>query len=165
MAAKRQVKPVHLLQVSDLQANPVWQFVGNDLPNETYVRPVTRIPVGKLMGKIVGTQVLLANGARVWALIANIQPDNPRFTEHFVNLSFERNSQWFHLARYHDFDYVEHGPGALAEFLGLRVEDVFPVSYDIRPYASGDPSALAGKVWKDPQERLSRAEIIAMAVP
>ena len=118
MATRRQSKPVHLLQVSDLQANPVWQFVASDVPDETYVRPVAGIPVDKLMGRIVGTQVLLANGGRVWALIGNVHPDDPRFTEHFVSLSFECNGQWFHLARYHDFDYVEHGPALAAQGFG-----------------------------------------------
>jgi hypothetical protein len=69
------------------------------------------------------------------------------------------------LARYHDFDYAERGPEALARFLSLPVEEVFPIAFDIRAYAHGDPHALCGSVRQELRERLSRAEIIAMAVP
>jgi hypothetical protein len=43
----------------------------------------------------------------------------------------------------------------------LPVDDVFPISYDIRDHARGDPLALAGRVQKEPAERLSRSEIRA----
>jgi hypothetical protein len=42
---------------------------------------------------------------------------------------------------------------------------VFPISYDLRRYVRGDSPALYGTVRKDPIERLSRTEIIRLAVP
>jgi hypothetical protein len=71
---------------------------------------------------------------------------------------------WFVLARYHDFDYAERGPDALATFLGRSVAEVFPISYDLTPHVIGDLDALVGKLPQQPRERLSRAEIIAMSV-
>lgn len=109
--------------------------------------------------------MLLANGNRVWALIGNLDTKNARMNEHFLTLSVVHNGKWFDLARYHDHDYVDHGPDALAHFLGLSIDDVFPISYDVRRYAKGEAEALAGTVQKKPRVRLSRAEIIAMAVP
>jgi len=82
-----------------------------------------------------------------------------------VTLSIERNGQWFDLARYHDIDYVDHGPDALARFLELPVDDVFPITYDVRKYVKGESSTLVGTVPKEPRVKLSRDEIIAMAVP
>jgi hypothetical protein len=144
----------------------VWQYTNREGGgDETYVRPVKRIPVSNLTGKVVGTQVLLANGQTAWALIGNVDPANARLTEHFMTLSVERDETWFTMARYHDLDYPEKGPVALARFLELPVDEVFPIIYDIRRYASGDPAALSGKIRKEPRERLSRAEIIALAVP
>lgn len=159
------VKPVDSLTVADLRAFHVWQYTSREGADETYVRPVKRTPVASLTGKVVGTQVTLANGERIWALIGNVDPKNPRMTEHFLTLSAERSGRWFTLARYHDFDFAESGPEALARFLGLAVDDVFPISYDIRSDAKGDEAALLGQVRKEPRERLSRSEIIAMAVP
>src|SRR5262245_24907025 len=92
-------KPAGLLRVADLALNPVWRFVGSDSPDETFVRPVARIPVADLAGKLVGTRVLLANKRQVWAMIGNVHSNNPRLTEQFITLSIEHNDDWFHLAR------------------------------------------------------------------
>lgn len=158
-------KPVESLTVADLKAVPVWQYVNRDRAGETMVRAVKRIPVTKLPGKVIGTESCLANGTRVWALIGNIDPNNPRLTEHFLALSIEHAGMWFNLARYHDLDYADRGPDALSEFLHLPVDEVFPIFFDVRKYAKGDPASLTGYVWKEPRERLSRAEIVALAVP
>jgi len=159
------LKPVESLDIADLEANPVWQFESDDASGETLVRPVKNIPVEKLAGKLVGTEIRFANGAKAWALVGNIDAEKPRLTEHFLTLSIERDGAWFHLARYHDVDFADRGPDALSQFLGLQVDEVFPISVDVRPYAKGNPAALASVVRKEPRERLSRAEIIALAVP
>lgn len=161
----KQVKPVECLTVADLRAWPVWQYTNRDASGETLVGPVKRIPVATLAGKEVGVQVQLSNRNEVWALIGNVDVHDPRLTEHFLTLSVERDRKWFSLARYHDFDYCERGPDALAAFLDLPVDEVFPISYDIRRYVQGDPAALSGKIFKEPRERLTRSEIIALAVP
>lgn len=158
-------KPVELLTVSDLAAAPVWKYVNSDRSSETLVRAVKAVPVKQLDGKIIGAEVRLANGTLVWALVGNIDPRNPRLTEHFLTLSIEREGKWFDLARYHDSDAIDRGPEALSYFLGLPVDDIFPISYDVRAYAKGDPASLKGRVHKAPRERLSREELIALAVP
>lgn len=160
-----QLKPVELLTPADLRSHPVWQYTNRDGAGETFVRALKRLPVKSLTGKVVGTQVHLANGTQVWAIIGNLDASNPSLTEHFLTLSVERAGSWFGLARYHDFDLAERGPEALARFLDLNIDDVFPIRFDIRRYALGDIAALVGCVRKEPINRLSRAEIIAMAVP
>jgi len=159
------MKTVESLTVADLQAAPVWQYVNRDGVGETMVRAVKKIPVRNLAGKLIGTQVGLANGTQAWAIIGNLDPSSPRLTEHFLILSVERDGRWFDLARYFDFDYADRGPEALARFLGLAVDEIFPISFDVQQYAEGDPAALKGSVMKEPREKLSRAEIIAMSVP
>lgn len=158
-------KQVDSLQIGDLRTHAVWQYTSREGSGETLVRPVKRVPITNLSGKVIGAQVVLANGKRTWALIGNVDPTNARLTEHFITLSVEHEGRWFTLSRYHDFDYAENGPEALSCFLGLPIDDVFPITYDIRKYTKGDAAALAGQICKEPRERLSRAEIIAMAVP
>lgn len=157
-------KAVEHLTPGDFEVYPVWQFLRGDARGETHVKPVTRLPVSDLGGKIVGAPVKLANGSAVWGLIGNISPNDPRRTEFFVTLSIERQGQWYPLARYHDYDYERRGPAGLAEFLGLPVDDVFPIEYDVSRYLIGDPAATAGKVLREPRERIPRAELIAMIV-
>jgi hypothetical protein len=157
-------KQVEALKISDLQRHPVWEFVNDDGGRETVVRPVTVTPAANLKNRVVGTQVRLACGRSVWALIGNVDTRNARSTEHFLTLSVEEGSRWFHLARYHDFDYRERGPAALAEFLKLRTDEVFPIRYDITPWSTGDAHALSGTIFSEPREKLTRSEIIALAV-
>ena len=152
------IKPVELLSGADLQAHHVWQYINQDEHGETLVRPVKRVPVATLSGRVVGAEVRLANSACVWALLGNVDVGDARLTGHFLMLSVLRDGRWFALSRYHDFDYAKNGPEALAGFLGLSVDEVFPIAYDIRAYATGEPAALVGIIPKEPSERLSRAE-------
>ncbi len=160
----RDSKPIESIQSIDLQKSPVWEFVNRDRLGETVVRPIKRIPVRGLTGRVAGTKVSLSNGQKVWALLGNIVADNPKLTEHFITLSVEYNGKWFTLARYHDIDYSEHGPVELAKFLGLAVGDVFPVSYDITAFCKGNAEALRGLIHKEPKKKLTWAEIIALSV-
>lgn len=158
-------KRVEDLNEADLAAHPVWQYVNSDERGETLVRPIKKMPVKNMTGKEVASRVTLANGSTPWALIGNIDVTNPRLTEHFLTLSILRDGQWFTMARYHDFDAAERGPDALAEFCGLKLADVFPICYDISHVTLGESSVLVGKIEKEPRERLTRAQIIALAVP
>jgi hypothetical protein len=159
------LKPIESLTVADLAADPIWEYTNRDGPGETFVRAIKKTPVQTLRGRVIGTQVRLANGTQVWALIGNIEVKNPRLTEHFLTLSVEHAGKWFDLARYHDYDYSDRGPEALSRFLGLKIDDVFPLQFDVRRHAHGDPTALANSILKDPRERLSRSDIVALAVP
>jgi hypothetical protein len=158
------IKPVESLTVADFKAHPVWEYLNDDEIGETMTRPVEKLPVETLDDRLVGTQVRLANGSQVWGLIGNVEVTDPRATQHFLTLSIEHGGEWFYLPRYHDIGFPAEGPEALARFLGLGVDDVFPISVDIRRYVRGNPAALALTVPKEPRERLTSAELSAMAV-
>jgi hypothetical protein len=46
----------------------------------------------------------------------------------------------------------------------LTIKDVFPIEYDISLVAAGAADSLRGVVRQEPRRRLSRSELIAMAV-
>ncbi len=50
----------------------------------------------------------------------------------------------------------------LARFLGLHVDDVFPITVDVRRYVRGDPKTLTAIVLKEPPEKLTLEELIAL---
>jgi hypothetical protein len=162
---KPKTRPVESLQVADLEMHPVWQFALAERADDTAVRSVKRLPVSTLAGKIVGTRLRLANGEYQWGIVSNLDAKNPEMNEHFLVLSIERNGRWFHLARYFDSDYGVRGPQALARFLGFPADDVFPISYDVRKCVKGHPATLAGSILREPRVRLTRAQLIGMAVP
>ena len=159
------IKDAQDIVPDDFRISPVWEFTNDDEgESDTLVKPVCDLPVSSLANRFVGTQVRLANGQTHWAILDGIDPDDPFKTRHFLSLSIYRG-EWFHLARYHDPEIDLYGPDALAAFLGLRATDIFPISYDVRAICEGDAGALKGTIVSDPQERLSRSQIIALAVP
>ncbi len=158
-------KKIESLTVEDLKVFPVWQYVNDDKQGETIVLPVKRLPVDNFNGMVIGTQIRTANRSVFWALIGNVDVRNPELNEHFLTISIERNGQWFTLARYHDIDYDKRGPTALANFMRLDVGQVFPMYYDLRKYAKGTPSILAGKILETPRTKLTDDQIIALAIP
>jgi hypothetical protein len=158
------IRAVDSLTEADLRASPVWEFVSNDEPDETSVRPVEQLPISTLDGRVIGIEAKLANGRRTWMLLGNIDLNSASKTSHFLTLSLWVRGGWFNLARYHDFGYDTRGPAALALTLGLAVSDVFPIRYDISAWALGSPETIRGIVEAEPRDRLSRAELIALAV-
>jgi len=155
-------RTVDTISIEDILAYPVWKFSKQE---PFLITPVKKTPCKNLTGRIVGTEVVLADGTRVWALIGNIDPENTQLTEHFITISILSNNKWFHLSRYHDYDYKDNGPEKLSEFLKKSIEDIFPISYDIRTILKAESSAAYGKIQKEPNKKLSREEIIALAVP
>ncbi len=132
--------------------------------DETWVKPVRKLPVDDLVGKVAGTQVRLSSGRLVWAMIGNVDVHNAKATEHFISLSFRLGRTWFHLARYHDFDYESHGPKALADALQMPINDVFPIAYDLTHVSRGDPQILRGRILSAPRKRLSEAALMRLSL-
>jgi len=159
------IKRAEDLKIADLKSSPIWQFINDDALGETAMCPVKKLPVKNLIGCIVGTQVQLANGSNMWAIIGNVDMNNLRLTQLFLTLSIFQGKRCFTLARYHDSDADQRGSQALADFLGLRVDEVFPIAYDISQLSLGNPAVLIGKIEKELRERLTRAQLIALAVP
>ena len=158
-------RPVEALTPADLARAPVWEFVADDSePDETYVRPVSELPVDSLARRIAANHVALHNGRRLWAMLGNVDLRDPRLTRHFLTLSLYIDDAWVHVARYHDFDVEERGPRALARRLGMQLSDVFPILYDLSQAARGDFDVIRGAVLPEPSERLSRAQLIALSV-
>lgn len=79
-----------------------------------------------------------------------------------TGISLKKGDEWFHLARYFDSEYGRYGPEQLAGFLGLPVDEVFPISYDISLIAEGNEDVLKGQFHSEPLERLSRDERMSL---
>jgi hypothetical protein len=151
-------KTIEQLRPADFEQWPVWTFEGSG-NEDILLRPVTKTPVTDLGGSIVGTFVKLANGSNVFATFGNVYPEDPRATRHLITPSFAMpNGKWFNLARYFEPTVRLFGPKNLAEALGLTVEEVFPIEYDLRPFVVGQEEVLKGTILAEPLERLSPEE-------
>src|SRR5690242_12272946 len=90
MIAKR----VGELTRDNLEAHRVWEFdlakeslSGRD---ETWVAPVTRLPVSDLANRVIGTPLTLANGTRSFGMFACVDLASVLATQPFHVLSVER---------------------------------------------------------------------------
>lgn len=154
------------LTEDDFAKYPIWRFTNSDSPDETCVTPVRRFPVSKLQNCIVGCPIRLADETVLTGILGNLDLADAKLTEHFLTLSvFHPNGKLFHMARYHDFDAAKRGPAALAKFLGIKLKSVFPITYDISKLAIGSAKSLCGTLTAKPRKRLTRYQIIALAVP
>lgn len=155
-------KPVASLAASDFETSPVWEFVDepSDNEDEPWVSPVLQLPVDDLAGRIIATRVTLADGSEFAAVLGNVDLQHPRRHAQFVEIKIENEGKWFFLPRYHDENWDAEGPEALARFLERRIDQVFPISYDIAPFASGVESTVRGLIQVEPSERLSDAELM-----
>ena len=158
-------KLTEALTSTDLKKHPIWEYITDDAKApETAVRPVMDLPAHHLGGRLVGAPVKLHNGEQHWAICSNISLRSLIATTHFLCLWIEKNGQWFALARYHDVDFQKRSPRKLAEFLGLPIDDVFPIEYDISKFAVGDEAVLKGSIAEVLEEQLSEDELIQLAL-
>jgi hypothetical protein len=162
-------KPVNELTPSDLVAFPVWEYANDEeeLPgrDETWVRPVQSLPVSDLSNRVAGVPVHLASGETLLAAMSNIELEDPSDNEHFLVIGLYRpDGEQFVLARYHDHHRDVHGPQQLAEFLGLPLKDIFPISYDLTSIAVGKSASLRGTVEAQPRNPQSRRDLMKRAL-
>src|SRR5262249_3802098 len=104
------------------------------------LRPIPRGADGTGRGGLDQTRRALRQPCR------NIDPWDLRSTLQFLTVAMWYRDRCFPLARYRDPWRDKMGPEALARFLDLKVDEVFPISYDISSIGFGEPAVLAGKV-------------------
>jgi hypothetical protein len=140
-------KKIDALTAEDLSEHPVWEFaLDKEEEDETLVRPVKELPVRSLTNRVVGTMVHLANGAAVWAIMGNMDLENPARTREFLGLSLLWKGRWNPFNPPHDFGDAGSEAVALAHALGLRINDVFPISYDVSKNCVGGPNIVRGTI-------------------
>jgi hypothetical protein len=164
--SRRIEKSASRLGVGDIREYPVWEYIpGAQTRDEACVAPVTKLPVSDLRHRLVGTTLHLAAGQTVAALLGNIHLQSIRSTRHFMSVTvLKSDGSRFDLARYHDLDYDRRGPSALARFLALSVNDVFPVKYDISSVCVGAADVLRAEIPSEPEERLSDQELMELSL-
>ncbi len=162
-------KPVHAITPADAAAFPIWEYATDEesLPgrDETWVRPILQFPVASLSNRIALVPIRLANGQTRLGALSNVDLADPSEHEHFLTLGvYCDDGTQFVLARYHDHHREEYGPQALADFLGLPLDDVFPIAFDLSAVAFGNPSCLRGTIEREPKHPQSRRDLFRRVV-
>jgi hypothetical protein len=140
-------KNMEELTPDDYLAFPVWEFaLDMEDVDDLAMRPVAKLPVDDLANRLVGTKVHLANGDHLWASLSNIKLDDSAKTRRILAAAFYLNGEWIYLARPQDPNQENYGPAALARKIGLPVDQVFPISYDVSKCCIGDENAIRGLI-------------------
>lgn len=150
------------LTVADLQRHPVWEFGNYSGQSECELAPVTDIPCLEMTGRLVGTEFRFADGNSCLGVLGGVTPNCPEYAEFLLSISFTKNGEWFHLSNPHQFDYARFGPPQLAAFLKKRIDEIFPISFDISEFVIGHPSAVRGTINEKPSRVATLTEIIDM---
>ena len=123
--------------------------------DETWVKPVTHLPVDSLANRLVGTTLSLANRQRFFGVLSNISVRHVRATRQFIGVEIfhERKSYALQRAQSPMIPYLN--AAGLADALGLRIEQVFPISYDLSGIAVGDAEIIKGSIEAEIPEELT----------
>jgi hypothetical protein len=156
--------PVEKLTEALFRKYPVWEFCNDDEVGDTCVRPTKKLPISSGDSRLVGCEFRLANGSVLFGYLGNLSLAKKDQNQHFLTLSAFVDGSTEHLARYHDIDFSRHGPSWFAEKLGKRTKEVFPISYDLSSLAVGAEDCVRGSIPAEPKKKLSRSEIIQLAV-
>ena len=157
--------PGQLLSV-DLERYPVWEYdLDEEGGPEPLLFPVLDLPVFDLTNRVVASKLRLNNGDEQHGMISNLDLGRPELNEHFLLLSLLKDGRWFTMERYHDPKFSELGPAALASFLGLTLDEVFPIEYDVSRACKGAPESVRGHIDPIPKILHSTEELIRLALP
>ncbi len=156
-------KPANKLTPKDWEKYPVWTFdsdnEGKPGRDETWMVPVKKLPATSIMNGGCRSKATLANGQHMilvlWGVDLNplktlkmmaefrgvpitaeesakcLKPTIPSYTI-FVK------GKWWHSEL--------NAPSDLIKALGLTIEEVFPIEYDISAFAIGVKRAVKGKI-------------------
>ncbi len=147
-----------------MRQHPVWEFCNDDELGELMMSPVKTLPISDAGNRLISGEFRLADGSGIFGYLGNLSLTKPETNPHFLILSLFVGKKVQDLARYHDFNFSTRGPSWLAKQLGKKKEDVFPISYDLSNVAAGKPNCVRGVILEEPLEKLSRNQIIQMAV-
>ena len=162
----RDAKSFGELTVEDLRRFPVWE---SDLANEgqpgrdeTWVKPVKRLPVKSMANRVVGTMLRLANGSTLFGLLGNVSLNHVRKTRQFIDVTFFHGKRAFYFS-HADYPVIKKtGAAALSRFLSLQEEEIFPLTYDLTGIAVGLDEVVRGTVHARPPEELNEAQRMAL---
>lgn len=160
------------LNLKHLQDAPVWEYLRQAPPelirnaDDLIVQAVTEYPVTSLSNRLIGTSGILANGDVLPIILDNIHLDDVIRTKMFRTVTITRNGKWMTLARFHDAFYRMRNEDVLAKFIGLKKNQVFPISYNISSWCRGDANVLVDVIpIKSPASEMSVESWSRLAVP
>ena len=158
--------PLDELSPNELGHIWLWEYVPSK-DGRLWVKPIKTNKTKKFSGRIAGCEVTLADGTGNSAFIEGIDIETPEFSRHNRELIlWIPKLGWFRLAQYFDSNEIKaiRGDEVLCDALGKSLDEVFPISFDLRDRSSIDSHCLTGTFEHNPSWGLSGAEVMQILV-
>jgi hypothetical protein len=151
------------LRINDFMKYPVWEW---DLRSDTdcTIKSIDKYPVSEMSNRIVGTYCKTNSNDEIFCVISNIDLEDPKATDLFITISVMEEDREFYLARYFDVDYDRNGPESLSKWLNKKMEDIFPISWDISKIVSGKSIVKRGIINSIIKNKLTEEEIMKFSL-
>ena len=139
--------------VADFENHPIW--MEHDLGK---YEPALDLPVSDLEDGFVACNLVLANGDMIRGVISGIYLNDPELTEVASGLILIKNGEMF---GYRKSVLEPYRSSMIQEFLSLRLNEIFPIRYDISEIAIGHPDAVRGIINASYPEELSNSAALS----
>jgi hypothetical protein len=156
-------KPANKLRPKDWEKFPVWTFdLGNEGKagrDETWMVPVKKLPATDIRNGGCRAEAKLACGQPVTLVLwgVDLEPEKtlsilaqyrvkPMTKAERAEYLKPKAPQFTIFARGEWWHSELNGPSDLTDALGLSIQDIFPISYDISDFATGVDHAVKGKI-------------------
>lgn len=161
--------PVKLtdLRPIDLQKTWLWTVVASRADGALRLKPETLAKTDKFKGRLIASQVSLADGTKLSALIEGIDPEAPGFSRHNKELYVWVDGHgWFQLAQYFVSEELKavRGDDVLCRILQKPIQDVFPIHFDVRHRAKTESPCLIGSFEHNPSWGLTQYQVMEILV-
>ncbi len=108
--------------------------------------------------------MILANGNCIWTILSNVNLDIPDYNVHMLSVRLDCSGKWFDLGRYFDSDYEDRTPNHFSDLIGLSLDAILPISYDLSPFAIGNKDSLLGEIPVKVKTQLPLSELMKFIV-
>ena len=164
-------KPIATVTEAEFRRFPLWRYTLDERANEdeTWASPIRLLPPLKLSAKspaglaCIATDLRFADGSTHFGLLSPLS-GVAELDEQATTVSVFFAGARLDLAGYYDVETDRLSPNDFAKQLDRRIEQVFPISYDVSKFFGGPPSKWRGMVFERPQRPLSREEYIDLIV-
>jgi hypothetical protein len=155
------------LTPADFMKYSVWAY-GTDQEHqggsECDVRPVRRLPVRHLVERVVGTQVSLGDGRRLWALLSGIDLQDEAYTDAAIQITLFSEGSRLHIVRLGQPACGGLSPDQAASRLGLSASVMFPIHYSLRGICLGGETVLQRSIAAEVKNPLAVGDHLAMVL-
>ncbi|WCL50772.1 hypothetical protein [Leptospira sp. GIMC2001] len=156
-----EARSINSIDKDTLIKYPLWGYIPSK-DGSLWIKPVKSLT--NLKNRMVTAEITFRNGTKGFGFIEFLRLDSPNWSKHNrVLWLLLEESKWFRLTKYYNHKSNDpHGPEELANQLGMRIEDVFPIHFEAQKFLNKESEVLSGLFEIKPKWGVSHDEAVLM---